>query len=129
MKFALGDEAPGAALSHERAEVGAVTARGQNHGGLGPVLARQPRRHLEPVEVRQLYVEEHHVRVELLRLLEGSDPIFCLADDLETFGLKEGAGRRSKARVVVNDQDARQCVHMVTSTTVSRHTASHTVFS
>ena len=61
--------------------------------------------HREAVHVGQLDVEEHEIRAEPLDRLEGRAPVFGLADDLEPVGEKQSLDRRTKARMVVDDQD------------------------
>jgi hypothetical protein len=69
------------------------------------VLSREPRRHLEAVEVGEVDVEQDHVGPQLGRGAQagGSGP--RLADDLVALGLEQQPGARAKALVVVHDQD------------------------
>src|SRR5439155_159748 len=59
----------------------------------------------EPVDVRQLDVEEHDLRLQALDGGDGRDTVRRLADDLEAFFLEERPRRRAEARVVVDDED------------------------
>src|SRR4029079_4911269 len=68
-----------------------------------PVL-RQPRRHFEAVDVRQLDVEQYDVRVQARDRLESALAVLGFADDLVALPFELTPGARPEARVVVDYQ-------------------------
>src|SRR5439155_3917627 len=114
-----------ARLLDERAEVGRVPARGQDHRRRAAVRPRQPARDLEAVEVRQLHVEEDDVGSKLSYGLDRRLAVSRLADDVELPGLEAHPCRRAKAGVVVDDQDARH-VRILAYGSPNGHTVNHT---
>ena len=61
----------------------------------------------EPVDVRQLDVQQHERRLERARRRQRRGAVVRLADDLEPAGLQQRAGERAEVGVVVDDQDGR----------------------
>jgi hypothetical protein len=68
-------------------------------------LAPQPRRDLEPVDVRQLDVEEHDIWFEAERLGESRLAVARGSDEGEAVGLQHPPCDGPERRVVVDDQD------------------------
>ena len=65
----------------------------------------EPLRHGEPVEVRELHVQEHDVRAQSLRRLDRPTGVLGLTDDLvEPVRLEQLPAPTTKPRVVVDDQ-------------------------
>src|ERR1051325_1734353 len=120
----LRDEAAGAAERHERAEVGPVAARNENHGGTAAPV-RQALRDVEAALIRQPELEQDEVGPELGCGAERGGAVLGLADDLETFGLEQRAGIRAEARVVVDDQYGHS-PRMVADRRRSHHTVNRT---
>ena len=56
-------------------------------------VLRQPGGHLEAVDVRQLHVEQDHVRMKPVDGLEGAHAVLRLADHLEALALEQHRGR------------------------------------
>src|SRR5215217_2254513 len=81
-----------------------VAAGGQHDRGRAAVLG-QARGHLEAVDVGQLHVEQHHIRVEARHGVEGAQPVLRLADHVEALALEQHPGAGPEARVVVDDED------------------------
>src|SRR5215208_911276 len=100
----LRDEAAHPVASGEEPEVFHVAAGGQHDRGRAAVLG-QARGHLEAVDVGQLHVEQHHVRVEARHGVEGAQPVLRLADHVEALALEQHPGAGPEARVVVDDED------------------------
>jgi len=117
-------EAARAALANLRAEIRLVAGRGQHHRRAA--LAGELLRHLEPVEIRQLDVEQHHVGLELTRRGKRRPAVLRLADDVEALGLEQPPGNAAEPVVVVHDQDAGH-VRIVADPSTGRGTGSHTL--
>ena len=130
-KLALGDEAQGTALCHQRAELGAVPARGEDHALAGPSLATSStRRHLEAVEVGKLHVEEEEIGVKLGREPQSLRAVFRFTHHFEPLGLEQDVRGSPKTRMVVHDQRLLRIPHVIVPEPQSRsHTASHTICS
>src|SRR3954447_22013343 len=123
----LRDEATRAAALYEPGELRGVAAGSQHDRRGGSVPRRQPRRDLEPVDARELHVEQHDLRVEPCRLLERGLAVLCLADDVESLRLEQRARRDAEARMVVDDEDGGGHVRILALIGASCHTASRTL--
>ena len=60
---------------------------------------------VEPVDVGQLDVEQHHLGPQAAALVQRARPVDRLADDLEPLGLQHHAGAGPERGVVVDDED------------------------
>src|SRR5436190_1519279 len=100
-EIALGDEASGAASGYERAEVGRVAAGGQDHGR-SAVVGRDPLGDLEAVEVREVDVEKHQIRVQAAGLHDGRRAVRSLADHVVALGLQQHPGGGPEGRMIVD---------------------------
>jgi hypothetical protein len=67
----------------------------------------QPGAEVEPVAVRQVNVEQHHVRREALDSLEGRGDRIRLSGYEQTSAPQQPANQVPRARRVVDDQDPR----------------------
>lgn len=65
----------------------------------------QPLGNLEPVEIRKLHVEQHHVGAELLDGPQRRGAVAGFADDLEALRAQESSGEGTETVVVVHDED------------------------
>ena len=63
--------------------------------------------HGEPVEIRQLDVEQHDVGAQPLHFVERVVSAGSLADNVETFRLQQRAGSIAERLMVVNNQHGR----------------------
>ena len=104
-ELGLRNEAERGAARHERAEIGAVEARGEDHPGRSVELG-QSLGDLEPVEVRQLHVHDRHVRAVCLRLLDPTGAGFGFGHDDEAGPLEQLSRRSAEGAVVVDDENA-----------------------
>ena len=68
---------------------------------------------VEAVDVGELHVQEHELRLEATGLGDRARAVHRLADDVEPLRLQQHARARPKGRVVVDDQDG--AVHRVDS--------------
>ena len=68
-------------------------------------LARQAGGDLDSVDVRELNVEQHHVRAQLLYGAQRGLAVLGLADHVEALRLEQHAGARPEARVIVDDEN------------------------
>jgi len=96
----------GAAARDEGAELARVAARGEHDLGVH-VVAADLRSDVEPVEVREVDVEQDDVGVQVARGLQAVAPSIALADDVEAVVLEQQARCGSEARVIVDDEDLR----------------------
>ena len=71
------------------------------------VGAGEARGDVEAVDVRELHVEQHHLRAQPARLGDRLRAVGGLAHDVEPLGFEEYARRSAKRRVVVDDEDPR----------------------
>ena len=104
-ELGLRNEPERGAAGHERAEIGAVEARDEDHLRRSLELG-QPRGDLEPVEVRQLHVHDRQVRAVCLRLLDPTGAGSGFGDDGEAGPLEQLSRRRAEGAVVVDDENA-----------------------
>ena len=89
---ALGTNPRTADLGDERPIFGAVAARGKDHGAR-QVQVGQAGGDLEPVEIRQLDVEQHQIGLQLLRRSDCCMTVAGLTDHVEALGLEQAAAR------------------------------------
>ena len=104
-ELGLRNEPERGAAGHERAEIGAVEARDEDHLRRSLELG-QSRGDLEPVEVRQLHVHDRHVRAVRLRFLDPTGAGFGFGDDGEAGPLEQLSRRSAEGAVVVDDENA-----------------------
>src|SRR4029453_616986 len=98
------NEAAHMATVAHRAEVCKVAARCEDDRGSRSV-GREPGRDLQSVDVRELHVEQHHVRMQLVDRLERGLAVLGLADHPVALGLEQHARARPEARVIVDYED------------------------
>jgi len=60
---------------------------------------------LEPIDIRQLNVDEHQVGTVLLRLLDGAGAGFCLGHHGESMALQQLTRGSSEVAVVVDEKN------------------------
>ena len=60
---------------------------------------------LEAIEIRELHVEQHDIWPELLGGPDCGSAVPGFAYNIEAFGRKQGASKRSEPVVVVHDQN------------------------
>ena len=79
-------------------------ARGEHDRG-GARLLRELACDLEPVEVREVHVEQDDVGAEPVRRLDRRVPVLGLAHDHVAVELEDAPGAAAEAGVVVDDED------------------------
>ena len=75
---------------------------------------------LEARDIREHDVQEHDVRLEVTDSVERRRTVVRLAEDDKSLVLEQPAGEATKRRMVVDDQDTRRHVRIVTGVTRSR---------
>ena len=126
-ELGLRNEPERGAAGHERAEIGAVEARDEDHLRRSLELG-QPRGDFEPVEVRQLHVHDRHVRAVCLRFLDPTGAGFGFGDDGEAGPLEQLSRRSAEGAVVVDDENAMIHLLIVPARAPTHGVASPTLF-
>jgi len=94
-------------------------AGGQDDGRRIARLA-EPRRHLEPVDIGKLNIQQDKLRPQPLRLGDSRLTVSGLADDLDPLRLKQRPGHLPEALMVIDDQDGQLHQTSVASPTTAR---------
>lgn len=125
-KLGLRDEAKRGASGDQLSEVGPVEARGQDHlrRSLG---CPQSLGEFEPVEVRQLHIDDRQVRRVLPRRAQSLAAVSGFGDDDETGPFEELASCCAEGAVVVDDQDAQGHCWIVPAVAAQRSVANPTL--
>src|SRR6266511_1149624 len=102
-EFALWDEAPNRALGQSSPVRRDVAGR-HEHDRRAVRFSRQPLGDLEAVDVRELDVEQDHLRVEPAYSGDRRLRVIGFAHYVEAFGLQQGPGERPEPGVVIDDE-------------------------